>query len=66
MNDALLEKVFEPFFRVESSRSRDTGGIGLGLSIARNTVLAHGGDIRLYNRKEGGLEVIVDLPRGAP
>lgn len=64
LNDALLEKVFEPFFRVESSRSRDTGGIGLGLSIARNTVLAHGGDIRLHNRKEGGLEVVVDLPRG--
>ena len=66
LNDALLEKVFEPFFRVESSRSRETGGIGLGLSIARNTVLAHGGDIRLNNRKEGGLEVVVDLPRGAP
>ena len=61
--DALLEKVFEPFFRAEVSRNRATGGSGLGLSIARNIVRAHGGDIRLRNRAEGGLEAIVELDR---
>jgi protein-histidine pros-kinase len=63
LSDALMVKVFDPFFRAESSRNRATGGSGLGLSIARNIVRAHGGDIRLKNRAEGGLEVIVELPR---
>lgn len=62
--DALLEKVFEPFFRAETSRNRETGGSGLGLTIARNLARAHGGDIRLRNRPEGGLEAVVELPRG--
>lgn len=57
------EKVFEPFYRLEESRSRDTGGTGLGLSIARSIVERHHGSIRLANRPEGGLEVIVELPR---
>ena len=61
--DDLLEKVFDPFFRAEISRNRDTGGSGLGLSIARNIVRAHGGDIHLNNRVEGGVEVVVELPR---
>jgi protein-histidine pros-kinase len=61
--EALLEKVFDPFFRAEMSRNRNTGGSGLGLSIARNIVRAHGGDIRLNNRAEDGLEVVVELPR---
>jgi signal transduction histidine kinase len=63
-----LQKVFEPFFRLESSRSRETGGTGLGLSIARSIAQAHGGDVRLRNRVEGGLEAILELPRrgGAP
>lgn len=63
LSDALLEKVFDPFFRAESSRNRETGGSGLGLSIARNIVRAHGGDIRLRNRPQGGLEIVVELPR---
>jgi len=63
LSDALLEKVFDPFFRAEMSRNRDTGGSGLGLSIARNIVHAHGGDIHLANREDGGLEVRVELPR---
>ena len=58
-----LEKVFEPFFRLEGSRSRETGGTGLGLSIARNIARAHGGDVRLRNRGQGGLEAVLTLPR---
>lgn len=60
-----LEQVFEPFFRVESSRNRDTGGTGLGLSIARDIAQAHGGSISLHNLPAGGLEAVVKLPRGA-
>jgi len=58
-----LEKVFEPFYRLEGSRSRDTGGTGLGLSIARNIARAHGGELVLENRPEGGLEAVLTLPR---
>ena len=57
-----LERVFEPFVRLEASRSRDTGGSGLGLAIARGIVRAHGGDIRLENRAEGGLRATAALP----
>ena len=59
-----LEKAFEPFYRGEASRSRDTGGTGLGLGIARNIARAHGGDVVLRNRSGGGLEAILTLPRG--
>lgn len=58
-----LEKVFEPFYRVESSRNRDTGGTGLGLSIARDLAQAHGGSLVLRNRTEGGLEARLTLRR---
>jgi signal transduction histidine kinase len=58
-----LEKVFEPFYRIESSRNRDTGGSGLGLAIARGVAELHGGGVTLLNRKEGGLEAVVVLPR---
>ncbi len=57
-----IEKVFEPFHRLEGSRSRETGGTGLGLSIARNIAQAHGGDVRLRNREGGGLDAILTLP----
>ena len=60
-----LEKVFEPFYRLESSRNRDTGGTGLGLSIARDVAQAHGGSLALRNRSEGGLEARLTLPRRA-
>lgn len=56
------ERVFEPFVRLEESRSRDTGGTGLGLAIARTIVRAHGGDIQLENIVDGGLRVTVVLP----
>ena len=60
--EADLERVFEPFVRLEASRSRDTGGSGLGLAIARGIVRGHGGDIALGNRAEGGLRATVALP----
>ena len=58
-----LERVFEPFYRLENSRSRETGGTGLGLSIAHNIARAHGGKLILINRREGGLEAELTLPR---
>ncbi len=58
-----LEKAFEPFFRGEASRSRETGGTGLGLGIARNIARAHGGELALKNRAGGGLEAVLTLPR---
>jgi len=61
--EADLERVFEPFFRLEESRSRNTGGTGLGLSIARMIVRAHGGDVTLENRDGKGLLATVILPR---
>ncbi|MEO8040282.1 MAG: HAMP domain-containing sensor histidine kinase [Betaproteobacteria bacterium] len=63
--DAMLEKVFEPFHRLEASRNPGTGGTGLGLSIARNLAQAMGGDVTVANRGGGGLEACVALPRGA-
>ena len=60
--EADLERVFEPFVRLEASRSRDTGGSGLGLAIARSILRGHGGDIRLDNRADGGLRVTATLP----
>lgn len=57
-----MEKVLEPFYRLENSRSRDTGGTGLGLTIARNIAEQHGGSIALRNHPEGGLEVTLTLP----
>lgn len=58
-----LERVFEPFHRLEASRSRDTGGTGLGLSIARQIAQLHGGALTLRNLPEGGLEAALELPR---
>jgi len=61
--EAQLERVFEPFYRLEGSRSRDTGGTGLGLSIARQIAQVHGGTLKLHNPKDGGLEAVLTLPR---
>ncbi len=56
------ERVFLPFVRLEASRSRETGGVGLGLTIARNTIRGMGGDVELLSRVDGGLRVRVTLP----
>ena len=58
-----LDAVFDPFTRLEGSRNRDTGGIGLGLALARSIVHDAGGDVLLRNRPGGGLEATITLPR---
>jgi signal transduction histidine kinase len=58
-----LQKVVHPFYRVETSRNRETGGAGLGLAIAKDIVEGHGGALAIANRAGGGLEVTVRLPR---
>lgn len=58
-----MTKVFQPFYRGEHSRSRETGGTGLGLTVALDIVRAHGGNIYLTNRIEGGFSAKVSLPR---
>ena len=57
-----LERVFIPFYRGESSRSRETGGTGLGLTIAKEIIQKHRGTITLSNRTQGGLHVLITLP----
>jgi signal transduction histidine kinase len=57
-----LERIFTPFYRLEGSRSRETGGVGLGLMIARQVVELHGGIIAARNREGGGLAVRLELP----
>ncbi|GLC97958.1 two-component sensor histidine kinase [Cupriavidus sp. TA19] len=58
-----LARVMEPFYRLESSRSRATGGVGTGLSIAADIAARHGGELILSNRPEGGLRARLSLPR---
>lgn len=60
----LIESMFEPFGRAEISRSRATGGSGLGLTISRAIARSHNGDVRLQNRSEGGLRATLELPLG--
>lgn len=59
--EALLGRVIEPFFRLEESRNANTGGLGLGIAIAKDIIDRHGGSIRLRNRPEGGLSVKIML-----
>ncbi|KAE9644839.1 ATP-binding protein [Pseudomonas sp. PB103] len=61
--EAALEQVFDPFFRLEASRNRDTGGVGLGLSAARAIVREQGGELTLSNRHGAGLLARVELPQ---
>lgn len=58
-----LERVFEPYVRIESSRAKHTGGSGLGLAIARAIARSHGGDVKLVLRSGGGISAILTLPR---
>ena len=62
--EADLERVLEPFVRLEASRNRETGGSGLGLALARSAAQAHGGSLVLANRAGGGLLARILLPAG--
>ncbi len=57
-----IEDVFKPFFRLEGSRNSKTGGVGLGLSISRDIIHIHGGDIKLSRSERSGLKVLVEIP----
>ncbi len=63
---AMLARLFDPFFRVESARDRESGGAGLGLAITRQAMTTHGGHASARNHPEGGLEVRLDLPATNP
>ena len=56
------DDVFKAFYRVEGSRNKETGGVGLGLSIAKDVVVSHGGSIELSDSELGGLRVLITLP----
>lgn len=60
--DDLREEVFRPFYRLETSRNRETGGSGLGLTVARTVARAHGGDVLLGESSAGGLRASLVLP----
>jgi signal transduction histidine kinase len=62
VSEAVLPKLFQPFYRVESDRSNESGGAGLGLALADRAVRAHAGTITARNHAQGGLEFIIDLP----
>ena len=64
ISEADQERVFEPFVRLETSRSSETGGTGLGLTLVKAIAEGHGGTIRLRNREQGGLAATLCLPRG--
>jgi two-component system, OmpR family, sensor histidine kinase CpxA len=61
-----LQKIFEPFYRLDDARNRQTGGAGLGLSIADRAIRLHGGQLRASNRKQGGLEIEIRIPAASP
>lgn len=63
--EAELDRVLEPFYRAETSRNRLHGGVGLGLSIARDIAERHQGSLRLHNAPGGGLLALLELPRGS-
>src|SRR5262245_58547813 len=59
---AMLTRLFDPFFRVDDARDRTSGGAGLGLAIARQAMIAHGGNASVQNHPGGGLVVLLELP----
>jgi two-component system OmpR family sensor kinase len=61
-----VEKIFEPFYRADPSRSRDRGGAGLGLSIVSAVVSAHGGHVKVTQTEGGGATFEVELPLSSP
>jgi two-component system, OmpR family, sensor histidine kinase CpxA len=60
--DSALEKIFQPFYRVDEARDREAGGVGLGLAIAERAVRLHGGNVKATNAADGGLIVIIEVP----
>ena len=60
--EEMRDDVFKPFFRIDESRNPGTGGVGLGMTIARDVVRAHGGDIELGDSPNGGLRARIKLP----
>lgn len=56
------EEVFKAFYRIEGSRNKETGGVGLGLSIAKDVITSHGGKIELQDSPLGGLRVLISIP----
>ena len=62
ISEKLRDQVFRPFFRIDDSRNLDTGGVGLGLTIARDAIISHGGEIELQDSPTGGLRVLIKLP----
>jgi len=60
--DSSLQQLFRPFFRLDESRERKTGGVGLGLAITQRAVRLHGGEVRASNELGGGLEVTITFP----
>ena len=64
--EAALGQVIQPFVRMEASRHRHHGGVGLGLSIARDIALRHHGELRLHNAHDGGLCAVLELPHSQP
>jgi two-component system sensor histidine kinase CpxA len=63
--DEALSKLFQPFYRIDDARGRQTGGVGLGLAITQRAVRLHGGTVRAANRPQGGLMVEIHLPLAA-
>jgi two-component system sensor histidine kinase CpxA len=62
VEDQYLEQIFKPFFRVAESRDRISGGSGIGLAIAKQAMLTHGGNIKAENSGDGGLLITMNLP----
>ena len=65
MAEAELERIFEPFYRPDSARTREAGGTGLGLAIVRSCVDSCGGRVNARNRLPSGLEVVIRLAPGS-
>lgn len=60
--DAMLDRIFDPFVRVDDARDRGSGGYGLGLAIAQRSIALHGGEIDAANHPGGGLQITIELP----
>ena len=65
IDEAFREQIFEPFFRIDKSRSRELGGVGLGLAMVREVVRVHDGTIEVYTNKHSGTTFEVKMSIGA-